>query len=173
MHGRYLHAMTSAPDADHAVTGSESYFRERLWPSPGWILAIVAFVAMIAIAYGAALGSVIGWVVGGGLLLLAGFTIWRSSPVVVIDDHGLHAGPALLPPGCSRDSRVITGHEHTLVRRGLDPEVGDSAFVLQPPWIPQRAVVFTLCDPTDPHSSWVVGSRRPEQLKSAWDRLPR
>ena len=87
MHGRYLHAMTSAPDADHAVTGSESYFRERLWPSPGWILAIGAFVAMIAIAYGAALGSVIGWVVGGGLLLLAGFTTWRSSPVVVIDDH--------------------------------------------------------------------------------------
>lgn len=165
--------MTSTPDADNSLTGSDSHFRERLWPGPGWILAIVAFIAMIAIAYGAALGSGIGWVVGAGLMLLAVLTVWRSSPVVMIDHRGLHAGSALLPFGCARGSRVIADHEHATVRRGMDPEVGDTAFILQPPWIPQRAVVFTLSDPIDPHSSWVIGSRRPTQLQSAWDRSQR
>lgn len=165
--------MTMPPDANDSVAGYDTHFRERLWPGPGWILAIAAFVAMIAIAYGAALGSLIGWVVGGGLLLLAVLAIWSSSPVVLIDDRGLHAGSALLPWDCAQESRVFTQHELALVRRGQDRAVGDTAFHLHPPWIPQRAVVFTLSDPSDPHAAWVIGSRRPEQLQSAWNRSRR
>ncbi len=163
--------MTSNPSTQEETPAAVAGYRERLLPGPGWVLVVAAFIAMIAIAYGAALGSAVGWIVALGLLLLSGIALWRASPVVMLDERGLHAGRALLPYESAHESRVVRDLDLANIRRGLDQEVGDTGFVLQPPWIPARALVIELTDERDPHSSWVIGSRDPERLQQAWDRL--
>jgi hypothetical protein len=141
-----------------------SVFRERLL-APWWVFGIVlALVAMVAIAYGAALDP---WF-GGMTFACGGFSVswllWLTSPVVEVTDTALTAGRARLPRSSIEGATVLDA-AGTRVHRG--PLADARTFVLLRPWTASTAVLVTLNDSTDPHPTWILTSKHPDQLVRA------
>lgn len=146
-------------------------FRERLLPGPGWIIITIGLVAMISIAYGAALGWAVGVVVAVGVGGLAAFGLWRGSVLVNIDSRGIDAQGAHLPAGCVGAVRAVEGEELATIRRGQDPDIGVRAFHIAPAWAPKSAVVVFVADANDPHACWLIATRKPDRVTAALERL--
>jgi len=139
-------------------------YRERLLPA-WWVLALaLGFIALIAIAYGAALGS------GTGLsIFLAGTVIaiavtWLSSPVIVADRAGLRVGRARLPRSAIGGLTILEPADFADLRH---PKTAPTAFAMLRPSRSRRGVRIAVDDPQDPHPAWIVTSRRPEALVAA------
>lgn len=142
-------------------------YRERLLPGVLWWLFVAAIVAMIAIAYGAALGASIGWTVGVGLGVIAAVALVRSSPVIEVFDDRITCGRASLPRDLVGDPRIIESDHMTAIRRGHDATVGDRVYQVLPAWFAKAGVLMNLMDGQDPHSAWLIASRRPSALHAA------
>lgn len=149
------------------VSEATPLYRERLLPGPSWWLVTAALVAMIAIAYGAALGGSIGVVVAVGLGLLSLIALVKSSPVIEVFDTDVRCGRAQIPRAICGDARVIEAGEMPGARRGLDPIAGDRVYQVLPPWLGRTGVLIHLDDDEDPHTAWLLGSRRPQALVDA------
>mgnify|MGYP001202239885 FL=1 len=133
-------------------------------PGVWWITVAVLIVAMVSVAYGAALGAGVGWivfVVGAGLVV-AGTR--AATTTIVVDDRSLRIGHALVPLTALGPVRVLTSDDMARARRGLDPQVHDTVFTRQPPWGPSQGIWVQVTDDSDPHSGWLVASRHAEDL---------
>lgn len=133
-------------------------------PGVWWITVAVLIVAMVSVAYGAALGAGVGWivfVVGAGLVV-AGTR--AATTTIVVDDRSLRVGRALVPLSALGPVRVLTSDDMARARRGLDPQVHDTVFTRQPPWGPSQGIWVQVTDDSDPHSGWLVASRHAEDL---------
>lgn len=146
--------------------GSEVIYQERLWPH-WWVWILPAtLVGVLAIAFGAAYGALLGWtifVLGTGLCWAM---MVRASPLVRVDDMVFRAGRARLP-------LLYVGNPATLNSDGVQQERrhGDArTYLLLRPWASAQAVVVTVTDPDDPHPTWVVTSRHPDQVVQALTR---
>lgn len=129
-----------------------------------WWLTVGALIAMLAIAYGAALGSAAGlWVVGVAVPV-AVVALWRSSPVIEVGPEGIAADQAQLPLDAVGTVRVLDAQELSAARRGFDPQIPIASFLVVPPWSPRAAVAVSIDDDADPHRSWVLASRHAESL---------
>jgi hypothetical protein len=138
--------------------------RERLLPGWGpWVVA-AGLVAMISVAYGAALGGRSGLAVAlvAGLLVTA--LLVGTSPVIRVDESGLCAGRARLPRACVSGASVLDREALVALRA---PGADARAFTLLRPWATSRAVLVSLDDPDDPHPAWIVSSRHPDRLVAA------
>lgn len=141
-------------------------FRERL--VPGWpVFAFaLAFITLIAVAYGAALGLAFGI----ALLLIAGAVtvaaIVLTSPVVSAGPQGLLAGSAHLPSACIGAVEVLDP-EAMAALRAQGPRGMSTCFTLLRPSRSRSAVRVTVADPEDPHPAWIITSRQPADLASA------
>lgn len=148
------------PD-DHAS------YSERLWPGI-WAWAVAGgTLAMVAIAYGAALGAGVGWLIaaiGAGALALL---VWRGTPRISLGDTGLTAGRATLP--WQFVGRVVE-LDAAGVAGARGPHGDPSAFQLSRPGVGPGAVVVEVTDPEDPHRTWLLASRKPQALACAIDR---
>lgn len=142
-------------------------FRERLLPGPTWWLVVAALVAMIAIAYGAALGTTIGMVVAVGVSVISVVGFVRASPHIEVSATSLRCGRAELPRQDIDDVRLVDRSELTTIRRGQDPCVGDRAYQVLPAWLGRSAVLVSLRGGQDPHTAWLIGTRRPQELAAA------
>lgn len=142
-------------------------FRERLLPGPWWWLVIAALVAMVAIAYGAALGEMIGLIVALGLGLLSVIALVKASPVVEIFDTNVRCGRAHIPRTNCGDAHLIEAADMPDARRGRDPIAGDRIYQVLPPWLGRTGVLIHVDDPDDPHTAWLVATRRPQALVAA------
>ena len=134
-------------------------YRERIVPGAWWIVVAFLIVGMVSVAYGAALGTGIGFVVfavGAGIVL---FGTRAVTDTIVIDDGELGVGRARVPLHVLGAVRVLTSDDVARARRGFDPEVTDTAFTRLPPWGPSHAVWVEVADDSDPHSGWLVASR--------------
>lgn len=134
-------------------------------PGVWWITVAVLIVAMVSVAYGAALGAGVGWivfVVGAGLVV-AGTR--AATTTIVVDDRSLRIGRALVPLTALGPVRVLTSDDMARARRGLDPQVYDTVFTRQPPWGPSQGIWVQVTDDSDPHSGWLVASRHAEDLR--------
>ena len=141
-----------------------SVFRERLQP-PWWVFGIVlALIAMVAIAYGAAIDP---WF-GGVTFACGGFSVswllWLTSPVVEVTETALTAGRARLPRS-SIEGAIELDRTGASTHRG--PLADARTFVLLRPWRASTAVLVTLDDPTDPHPTWILTSKHPDRLVRA------
>lgn len=145
----------------------ERVHRERVVPGPAWWLVVGALVAMLAIAYGAALGSAIGALVAVVLAGLAVVAMWRSSPTIEVGPWGIAAGGADLPVDGIESARVIRGADFEVARRGMDATVPVSSYSVVPAWAPRSAVVVYLSDADDPHRAWLLASRHADRLLAA------
>lgn len=139
-------------------------YRERLLPHWwAWVVA-GALVAMLAVAYGSALGLPAGAAVGTIGVGLAAWLLWITSPVVAVDAAGLHAAGAVLPAWALGPATVLDG-AGVAQRRG--PGCDARTYLVLRPWSAARAVLVAVRDPQDPHPAWLVSSRRPESLAAA------
>lgn len=145
-------------------------FRERLLPGTGWWLIAAALVAMVAIAYGAALGTNLGVTTGFLLAIATALGLWFGSPVIVVDADGLRCGRARLPHAAIGDTTELNGTELREARRGNG--LPAAVYSVLPLWSPPSAVVVALDDPGDPHPAWLVGTRRPGELGAAICAIP-
>lgn len=145
-------------------------FRERVLPGAGWWVIAAALVAMVAIAYGAALGTNLGVITGALLALAAALGLWFGSPVVTVDANGLRCGRARLPRAVMGQTTGLSGAELREARRGYG--VPAAVYSVLPIWSPPSAVVITIDDPDDPHPAWLVATRRPRDLSAALSAIP-
>jgi hypothetical protein len=141
-----------------------SAYRERLLPKWWvWVVAL-SFLATLAIAYGAALGSLAGWTVGiaGGVLVV--WLLWITAPVISVDAHTLSVAGARLPATAIATVRVVPGEE----LRQLRGPAGDARlFVALRPWSASDAVFVEIDDADDPHPAWLFTSKHPARAVEA------
>lgn len=144
--------------------GTRVTYRERLVPSWWAWVVMIGLVTMVAVAYGAAIDAGVGWVIGGAGVVLLGLSMIVTAPVIRVDDRVVRAGRARLP-------LPVVGHVEALDSQaagrartsGADPR----DYLVLRTWASARAVRITVCDPQDPHPSWLVSTRRPQHLADA------
>jgi hypothetical protein len=138
-------------------------YRERLWPS-AWIwMAGPALVAVLAIAYGAAYGALLGWAIFVPVAAASLIAIALLSPTIVVSQDGLQVGKAAIPLSSLGPCRELNSAELTLETRRGDATV----FLALRTWATRRAVVVEVTDENDPHSSWLISTRHPQSLHAA------
>ncbi|WP_233571842.1 DUF3093 domain-containing protein [Cellulomonas triticagri] len=137
-------------------------FDERLRPSPaGWAL-VPALGVMGAIVLWP-LGMVPGLVAGGIALVAAAVGAVRLSTRVRVADGELHAGDAHIPARLLRAPRAL---DVDATRHALGPGLDARTHVVLRGWV-RTAVLVEVADPADPTPSWLVSTRRPEDLVAA------
>lgn len=161
-----LHTGQVPDDVDGAPMTATLY-RERVLPTFAWWTIVAALVAMVSIAYGAALGSRVGLIVAGGLSILVGIALVRSSPVIEVSASKVRCGKATLPRSHISTIESVDAPRVAQIRRGQDPDVGDRAYQVLPAWFARTALVLHVNDASDPHSAWVVATRHPARLEHA------
>ena len=139
-------------------------YRERLLPAWWMWLLVAAFVTMLAVAYGAALGAATGWLVAVICGVVAVVLLWTGAPRIEVDDAGLHVGYAVLPGRCIAEVSAVDNAE---IRRLQGPGSDARTFVALRAGAASGGVYVTLDDPEDPHPAWLVSSRYPDRLATA------
>jgi Protein of unknown function (DUF3093) len=139
-------------------------FRERLLPRWwAWLLAY-SFIGMVAVAYGAALGATVGWLIGAGGLVLATALLVITAPTIVISDSSLSVGGADLPLASIGEVEAVTGER---IRELRGPGADGRLFVSLRPWSGTDGVLVRLDDAEDPHPAWLFTSRHPARVVDA------
>jgi hypothetical protein len=147
------------------VSHGDTRFRERLLPGTSALVVLLTFITMLAVAYGAAFGALLGWLVFLSLTVIAGWVSVVRSPITEVTDTDLHAGRATLP---RRHIGAITVLSPADVR---DQRRGDArTFVHLRSWAVGPALHLEVVDPDDPHPAWIIASRRPLDLAQALQR---
>lgn len=145
------------------LTSDAVTFRERL-TVPWWFWGLALFWALtLAVAYGYAISSPVGVVVGVAAFGLAGLGLGRVAAVVTVSASGLTAGQASLPWTAIGAVEVL---DSAAARRQRGTGADSRAFVLLRGWIPS-AVTVAIVDHGDPTPYWYVSSRAPEALAAA------
>jgi hypothetical protein len=106
--------------------------------------------------------------VGAGLGLIAAVAL----AAILTGHRGVRrsdsCGRAYVCPAASWcDPRIIEPDHMTAIRRGHDKAVGDRAYQVLPAWFAKAGVLMNLVDDQDPHSAWLIASRRPSALQAA------
>ena len=138
-------------------------YRERLLPKWWVFVFVAALIAMLSIAYGAAISAAFGWIMFVVLAGLAGIGMFTSSPVIEVTDV-LAVDHARLPLNCVGDAAVLTSVQTRELRHRPDQARN---FVLVKSWAASGSVLVTVNDTDDPHPAWLVSSRHPQELMSA------
>lgn len=148
--------------------GQQTIYSERLWPGPGLMLISVVVIAPVAIAYGAAFGGTLGWILGVLLIGLAWAWLLGSAPVIRVDERVFRAGRARLPREYVGTVSELDRDELARERTGGDVRT----FLALRPGTSRRAVLVEVCDPQDPHPRWIVQTRHPQKVISALSMPP-
>jgi hypothetical protein len=128
-----------------------------------WIVAF-AFVGCLAVAYGAAIGAMAGYVVLAATGALTLWLMWITSPTIQVDDKGLRVAGAQLPRGVIGAVEVVDrGRIRDLRGPGADARV----FTALRPWSARDGLLVEIIDPEDPHPAWLVSSRHPARAAAA------
>ncbi len=136
-------------------------YRERLTP-PWWVWVLVLSVcAVLAIAYGGALGALAGLLTFAVSGTAAVWFLWLTSPVIAVTDTELWAGRAHLPLSAigvigTLDAAAL----QTTRRQDADPAAFTVVRILTSP----AAVIAGVNDPSDPHPYWLISTRAPLKL---------
>lgn len=154
----------TAPGAhSHGSLTSVNEFKERLWPAP-WVWgAGPAMVGVLAVAYGAAYGAPLGWLIFIPLSVLAVLGVVVVSPTIQVSPDSLHVGRAVIPLRSLGQCRALDSGELTLETRRGDPTV----FLALRTWATKTAVLVEVVDKADPHSAWLISTRHPHLLTDA------
>jgi hypothetical protein len=141
--------------------GERPRYAERLLP-PWWLwLVAVGFGASLGTAYGYALGTGAGILVAAAAIVLVTAALLASSPVVRVDEAVFRAGRARLPlRHVGRVAALDRATSQEARGAGLDP----AAHTLLRTLSSDRLVIVEVNDERDPHPYWLVSTRHPEEL---------
>ena len=138
-------------------------YRERIWPGLIAAAAIVGFAATLAVAYGAAYGSRIGWLTLGCVIAACALVMLPATPLIDVTQTHLRVGRAHIERRFLGECVVVPRARLAQLKR--EQEFA-TAYWAVPPWV-RCAVVVSVTDPQDPHPLWVIGTRRADQLNHA------
>lgn len=138
-------------------------YGERLYvPLRWWVQATMA-LAIVWIAFLAALPLWIAWTGTGALLAVVfGFLAWVGASKVEVRDGILYAGPARIALDYLGTVEPL---DKDATRRVHGVEADVRAFLHTRPYI-SRSVKVTIADPDDPTPYWLVSTRHPRRLAS-------
>jgi hypothetical protein len=143
---------------------AEPAYRERALPYWwAWLLPL-GFVLMIAVAYGAALGALAGYVIAGAGAVLVAIMMWVTSPLLTISEDGLTVGRATLPLDCIGEVESLTKADITRLR---GPGADARMFTAVRTWSARDGILVHVDDPADPHPAWLVSTRQPGRAIAA------
>jgi len=135
-------------------------FREKLTPPLwGWV-ALTGFSLMLAISVSAVFGNFVAIIVFLILDVLFIFIAIRFSPVIKVDDQYLYANKAKLPLKIISQATSLDARQTTKIR-GVDAD--PKCFSATSPLI-NTAIRIDFEDVADPHTYWLLSTRKPEQL---------
>jgi hypothetical protein len=135
-------------------------FREKLTPPLwGWV-ALTGFSLMLAISVSAVFGNFVAIIVFLILDVLFIFIAIRFSPVIKVDDQYLYANKAKLPLKIISKATCLDARQTTKIR-GVDAD--PKCFNATSPLI-NTAIRIDFEDVADPHTYWLLSTRKPEQL---------
>lgn len=139
-------------------------YRERLTPGfLAWLL-MFALAAVFGIAFGAALGAAVGWFTFLVLLVLIVTLALLTSPSIEVTDEELRVGRARLP---RRSVATVEALDADGARDARGPRADARQYLVLRSTTASTAVRIVLDDREDPHPSWLVSSRHPQQLAAA------
>lgn len=143
---------------------TEARYHERLTPRWwAWLLAF-SLMLMLAIAYGAAFGDTVGWLLAGVGAILVIFLLMLTAPRVEVNDGYLIVDDARLPLGSISSVAAVTSVQMRDLR---GPGADARLFVALRPWSAPAGVYVQLDDAADPHPAWLFTSRHPARLAAA------
>lgn len=146
------------------MSSAEILFRERLTPRAFVFVIVEAFVAMVAVAYGAPFGARVGWIVFIGASILAIWALLASSPVIEVSATHLRAGSACIERSKITGALALDAAAFRLAR-GRD--VDARRYSLMRSWHSGTGALITLDDSDDPHPAWILTTARPAELAAA------
>jgi hypothetical protein len=118
---------------------------------------------VLAIAYGAAYGASVGWLIFIPTAAAVTLGIVLLSPVIVVTEDNLRVGAAVIPRSALGLCIALDAAELTRETRR-----GDAAIYLAlRTWASRRAVLVQVIDDQDPHSAWLISTRHPHTLQRA------
>jgi hypothetical protein len=145
------------------VDNAENY-AERLYPRIWVWVALLTFVASLAMAYAYAWGAVSGWAVFVASSVICFTMLLATAPRIEVGHGILRAGKARLPVEFVGKVAELN-KEQTEDIQG--PKSDPAAFLLIRPLTASRSVIVELTDMMDPHPYWLISTRRPKALAAA------
>ena len=143
--------------------GRDPTYTEWLYPPLLLVVIVLGLATLVGVAYGAAYGPLLGWVVGAGLTAIGLTLLAISSTHVRVDDRVVRAGRARLPLAAIAEAVPLDAEGMRHARRHGDPR----DYLVLRAWSSRRGVAIRLDDPLDPHPRWVVTTRHPDRLAAA------
>lgn len=141
---------------------SNLQFREKLLP-PFWAwLFLVGLSLMLSVSMSAIFGSSVAFVIFAITTLILCFISYKFSPEIKIDSEFFYAGKAKLPLKIITQIEALNALETTQLR-GVRTDL--KAFHAISPLI-STSIKIEFDDPTDPHSYWLVSTRKGSQIKN-------
>ena len=141
-------------------TMTQLRFREKLFP-PLWAwAAIIGISIMLSVSMSAVFGNLFALITFILLMILFAFLALRFSPVIEVDDTYLYVGRAKLPLKIITNAAALSASETTKIR-GINSD--PKCFSATSPLI-NTAIRIDFLDAQDPHTYWLVSSRKPVEL---------
>lgn len=141
---------------------SPAAHRERLWPSPWLLIALLLLlpaVTMVVIPINASVAIPTAVAV---YLVITG-TLTLMSPVIELSGGELRAGSAKIPVSALGEVDLLGD---AALRRVLGPEADARAYLVVRGYI-HRGLRIEIVDAEDPTPYWLLTSRRPQTLAAA------
>jgi len=141
-------------------------YSEHLSPSWWMVLAVFLVVPTTVLIF-LPLSLLVGVVTGVVLWLGVVGILWFSSPTLTLSSQGFRAGSAQVEWSHVQRVEAIAA-ENTRAEKGI--KLDARAWLVLRPWV-GPVVKVVLNDPNDPTPYWLVSTRRPEAVASAWKKL--
>jgi hypothetical protein len=136
---------------------------EKLSPAP-WLIAAVGLFVPASLLIFFPLSLVVGTITGLGLWWGSVAILWVLAPRIVVDESHIRAGRAHIE---HRFVSSIEGFRKEQAREQRGVKLDARAWLVLRPWV-DPVVKITLSDPDDPTPYWLVSTKNPERLISAW-----
>ncbi len=141
---------------------STSSYRERLWPSPGLMIALLLLLPAVYMVM-TPLESALALPVAIAVYVLIAGSLLLMAPIVQVKDGVLSAGHANVPVSALGEVQVL---DDASLRRTIGPGADARAHLLVRGFI-HKGLRIELIDNEDPTPYWVLTSRRPQQFAQA------
>lgn len=141
---------------------SPSSYRERLWPSPGLLIALLLILPAVAMVM-TPINATFAIPVAIAMYLLIAGSLVLMSPVVQVEGGMLSAGSARVPVSALGDVQEL---DDASLRKTIGPGADARAYLLVRGFI-HSGLRIEIVDSQDPTPYWVVTSRKPQRFAAA------
>lgn len=141
---------------------TDGTYRERLWPSPWLMIALLLFIPAVTLTV-TPISATLALPIAFSVYLIIAGTLTIMSPRIELSDGQLSAGSARIPVKLLGE---ITRLDDQALRRTIGPDADARAYLVVRGYI-HRAVRIEIADEADPTPYWVITTRRPQSLAAA------